>query len=83
MPTSSETQKQSGNNHGYALFILALTIGLLINISADIIYELFLRNDLSAQYIVLGLTGLCFVGLVYTYHSKFHEPLAKFLEEFE
>ncbi len=83
MTSSSESQKQTGNTHGYALFILALTIGLLINVSANIIYEMFLRDDLIAQYVVLGLTGLCFVGLVYTYHSKFHEPLAKFLQEFE
>lgn len=68
---------------GYLVFVLALFIGLLINISASIIYDMFLKNNLTAQIIVLSLTAVAFVGLIYVYHSKFHEPLAKFLSEFE
>jgi hypothetical protein len=69
--------------HGYLLFILTLIFGLLINVSANIIFEMFLKDNFFAQMIVLVLTGIAFMTLVYLYHSRFHEPLAKFLKEFE
>lgn len=68
---------------GYMVFVLALTIGLLINVSANIIYDMFLKDDINAQRIILAATFVVFLGLIYTYHSKFHQPLAKFLSEFE
>lgn len=77
---SLQTTKYS---QGYIIFILALFIGLLINISANIIYELFLKDNITAQYVILGLTLAAFIALIYTYHNKFHQPLAKFLQEFE
>lgn len=71
------------NKHGYIVFVLALIIGLLINVSASIIYDMFLKNNFTAQIIVLALTFIAFIALMYIYHSKFHGPLAKFLREFE
>ncbi|OGK21247.1 hypothetical protein A3C23_01910 [Candidatus Roizmanbacteria bacterium RIFCSPHIGHO2_02_FULL_37_13b] len=79
----NKNYRSEDNTHGYVIFILALVIGLLINISANIIYEMFLRDNYPAQIIVLVLTFLSFIALIYTYHSKFHQPLAKFLKEFE
>jgi len=79
----SERLQNDSNSHGYLVFTLALVIGLLINISASIVYEMFLRDNVDAQYVVLGLTLVAFVGLIYTYHNKIHAPLAKFLQEFE
>ncbi|OGK55882.1 hypothetical protein A3J15_03605 [Candidatus Roizmanbacteria bacterium RIFCSPLOWO2_02_FULL_38_10] len=78
-----KTHAHVASKHGYVVFILALIIGLLINISANIIYEMFLRDNPVAQYAILFLTMIAFVGLIYTYHSKFHQPLARFLKEFE
>lgn len=78
-----DESQENSNSHGYIVFILALTIGLLINISASIIYDMFLKDNLTAEYIVLGLTLIAFLGLIYVYHSRLHEPLAKFLREFE
>lgn len=76
-------KRNSRGLHGYFVFILALIIGLLINISASITYEMFLKDNPILQYTVLGLTFICFLTLIYLYHSKYHEPLAKFLREFE
>ena len=71
------------NTPGYAVFTLALAIGLLINVSASIVYDMFLKNNVVAEYVVLTLTLASFGGLIYLYHSRLHEPLAKFLQEFE
>ncbi|OGK18649.1 hypothetical protein A3G67_02205 [Candidatus Roizmanbacteria bacterium RIFCSPLOWO2_12_FULL_40_12] len=77
-------KKSPSDNYtqGYVIFILALVIGLLINISASIIYEMFLKDNIPAEMVVLFLTLLSFGGLIYAYHSRFHEPLVKFLQEF-
>lgn len=83
MSDRSETQEKDGYNPGYAVFVLAMFIGLLVNVAADIIYERFLRSTELGQDLVLGLTGICFVGLMYAYHTRLHKPLAKFLAEFE
>lgn len=76
-------KKSKVHMQGYILFILALLIGLLINISANILYDLFFKDNKTAEYIILALTFITFLALVYTYHSKFHQPMAKFLQEFE
>lgn len=75
--------KKRNYTHGYLLFILTLCIGLLINVSANIIYENYLKDHMEAQMIILALTGVAFISLIFLYHTKFHEPLAKFLQEFE
>lgn len=85
MKGSRKSPRTEDNNYaqGYAVFILALIIGLLINISANILYDMFLKDNMTAKILILLLTLACFVGLIFTYHTKFHRPLAKFLQEFE
>ncbi|MBI1862616.1 hypothetical protein HYS00_00685 [Candidatus Microgenomates bacterium] len=67
----------------YAIFILTLFVGLLINVSANVIYDLFVKDNSTAQGIVLILTGIAFTAIIYLYHNKLREPLAKFLQDFE
>lgn len=83
MADRGEGREKSGYTPGYAVFVLAMFIGLLVNVAADIIYERFLRSTEFGQDIVLGLTAACFIGLMYAYHTRLHKPLAKFLAEFE
>ena len=83
MSERTVVQEKDGYTPGYAVFVLAMFIGLLVNVAADIIYERFLRSTEVGQDLVLGLTAVCFVGLMYAYHTRLHKPLAKFLEEFE
>ena len=75
-------KKESSVGH-ILVFILALLIGLLINISANIIYEMFLKDNETGQIAILMLTFISFIAIIYTYHNKLREPLAKFLQEFE
>lgn len=81
--TRKNNDDSKNYTHGYVLFILTFCIGLLINVSANIIYETFLKDNAIAQYVILALTFSVFISLVYLYHTKFHEPLAKFLQQFE
>lgn len=76
-------KKKKAQGVHYIVFVLALFIGLLINVSADVIYDMFLKDNPTAQIITLGLTFLAFAAIIYLYHNKLREPLAKFLGEFE
>lgn len=67
----------------YAIFVTTLFIGLLINIAANVIYDLYVKDNHTAETAVLALTGVAFIIIMYLYHTKLREPLAKFLQDFE
>lgn len=67
---------------GHFVIIVALLVGLLINVSASIIYEMIKENPLAVGA-VLFLTGASFVVLIATYHNTLREPVGKLLSEFE
>ena len=71
-------------NHliGYMLVSSALLVGLLINISADIIFDK-IKNDWFIQSLILLLTFIFFVIIILTYHHKFKKPFGKLLQDFE
>ncbi len=71
-------------NHliGYMVVASALLVGLLINISADIIFEK-IKDDWNIQSIILLLTLIFFAIIILTYHHKFKKPFGKLLQEFE
>jgi len=71
-------------NHliGYLVVSAALLTGLLINISADIIFEK-IKNDWNVQSIILLLTIIFFAIIILTYHHKFKKPFGKLLQDFE
>lgn len=75
--------KQSKVVGHYAVFVTALFIGLLINVAANVIYDLFVKDNPFAQHVVLVLTAAAFIIIIYLYHTKLREPLAKFLQDFE
>lgn len=77
-----EKRQESLVGH-YFVFILALFVGLLINVAANVIYDMFLKDNQTAQIVTLLLTVLSFVAIIYVYHNKLRQPLAKFLQEFE
>lgn len=77
-----KSKKNSLVGH-YAIFILTLCIGLLINIAANVIYDLMVKDSPPAQALVLILTAAAFAAIMYLYHNKLREPFAKFLQDFE
>lgn len=71
-------------NHfiGYLVVTAALLTGLLINISADIIFEK-IKDDWNIQSLILLLTLIFFAIIILTYHHKFKKPFGKLLQDFE
>ncbi|MGB2731855.1 MAG: hypothetical protein WBC38_02690 [Microgenomates group bacterium] len=67
---------------GHFVIIAALFVGLLINISASIIYEMIKDSPLAVGA-TLFLTGLSFIVIIATYHNTLREPVGKLLSEFE
>ena len=67
---------------GHFVIIVALFVGLLINVSASIIYEIIKYSPLAVG-ITLCLTGISFVVIIATYHNTLREPVGKLLSEFE
>lgn len=77
-----KTKKSALVGH-YAIFVTTLFIGLLINVAANVIYDLYVKGNHTAEVGVLALTGAAFLVIIYLYHTKLREPLAKFLQDFE
>ena len=67
---------------GHFVIIVALLVGLLINVSASIIYEM-IKDSPIAVGAILFLTGVSFVVIIATYHNTLREPVGKLLSEFE
>jgi len=67
---------------GHFVIVVALFVGLLINISASIIYEM-IKDSPVALYATLSLTAVFFIIIIATYHQKLREPVGKLLSEFE
>lgn len=78
----SKSGKKVNHLIGYIIVSTALIIGLIINVAANIIYEM-MRDNKMAQDITLLLTFVSFIVIILTYHNKFKEPLSKLLQEFE
>ena len=79
---ASAGKKKTNFFVGHFVIIVALFVGLLINISASIIYEMIKDNPVALD-VTLLLTAVFFVIIIATYHHKLRQPVWKLLQEFE
>ena len=79
---ASAGKKKTNFFVGHFVIIVALFVGLLINISASIIYEMIKDNPVALD-LTLFLTTIFFIIIIATYHHKLREPIGKLLQEFE
>lgn len=77
----SKITKKYREEQTFLLFIMGLLLGIVLNLSANVLYDRLIRDHGYAENIVLILTAVVIYLVFYAYKKAYEGPRVKLEEE--